>query len=69
MTYQPSGDSLLIDREPIHDAAFLRRYRRQMRQAKKEGPQKCSVAGCKTNVRIGNRKRGICEKSWGEKNR
>lgn len=68
MTYQPS-DSLLIDREPTHDAAFVRRYRRQMRQAKKEGPQQCSVEGCVTNVRVGHRERGVCEACWRKKNR
>lgn len=66
MTRQPS-DSLLIDRVPPSSAKFVRDYRKQMRQAKKEGPQKCSVEGCVTNVRGENRERGVCEACWRRK--
>lgn len=69
MTRQSSGDSLLIDRVPPSSAKFVRDYRKQMRQAKGEGPKQCSVAGCKTNVRSGNRERGVCELCWKKKNR
>lgn len=69
MSYQPSGDSLLIDRVPVADPAWTLRYRKQVKQAKKEGKKKCSVEGCKTNLRVGNRKRGVCEACWTKENR
>jgi hypothetical protein len=67
MTRQPSGDSLLIDRVPTYDRAFTLRYEKQIAQAKKEGPKQCSAEDCPSNLRAGNRDRGICDACWRKK--
>lgn len=69
MTYQPSGDSLLIDRVPLNNPAWKLRYQKQVEKAKKEGKKKCSVEGCLTNLRVDNRERGVCDGCWRKKNR